>query len=240
MPLKEEFEKCGNWLFRWRSYLPFILIGIILPAMGQYNYFGNSHFWNRIWEVICLSISFMGLAIRIYTIGHAPAATSGRNIRKQKAAVLNTTGMYSIMRHPLYLGNFFIWMGISMFVHLWWVSALFILVFWIYYERIMFAEEEFLHETFGEIFEAWASRTPAFFPRFKNWQHPESPFSLRKVLRKEYSGFFAIIASFTGLEIIGDLVVEGKLNLDLMWIILFSIGLITYMTLRTLKKASII
>jgi protein-S-isoprenylcysteine O-methyltransferase Ste14 len=238
MPLKEEFEKSGNWLFRWRSYLPLIVVGIILPGMKQYNYLGNSHFWDLVWEVICLSISFLGLAIRIYTIGHTPGATSGRNTRKQKAAVLNTTGMYSIIRHPLYFGNFFIWIGISMFVHLWWVSGLFILAFWVYYERIMFAEEEFLRKKFGETFKVWASNTPAFFPKFKNWKNSKSPFSLKRVLKKEYSGFFAIIASFTGLEIIGDLVVEGELKLDLMWIILFSIGLFTYLTLRTLKKKS--
>ena len=208
--------------------------------MNQYNYPGNSHFWDLVWEVICLSISFFGMAIRIYTIGHTPSETSGRNTREQKAAVLNTTGTYSTIRHPLYFGNFFIWLGVSMFLHLWWLSILFMLAFWIYYERIMFAEEEFLRKKFGETFEAWASMTPAFFPRFKNWQSPISPFSLRRVLKKEYSGFFAIIASFTSLEIIGDLIVEGKVKYDLMWVILFSVGFITYLTLRTLKKKSTI
>ena len=125
-----------------------------------------------------------------------------------------------------------------MFVHRLWVSVLFIIAFWLCYEKIMFAEEEFLRKKFGEQFEEWASKTPAFWPRFRNWKSAESPFSLKRVLKKEYSGFFAIIASFTGLEIIGDIVVEGKLKLDLIWIIIFSIGLATYLTLRTLKKKS--
>jgi hypothetical protein len=32
-------------------------------GMKQYNYLGNSHFWDLVWEVICLSISFFGMAI---------------------------------------------------------------------------------------------------------------------------------------------------------------------------------
>lgn len=29
MALKEDFESSGNWLFRWRSYLPILVIGIV-------------------------------------------------------------------------------------------------------------------------------------------------------------------------------------------------------------------
>ncbi|MGD8521144.1 MAG: isoprenylcysteine carboxylmethyltransferase family protein [Desulfobacterales bacterium] len=238
MTLREKIEKTGSRFFRWRSYLPLIAGSFVLVGMKQYHYPLNSHYWDHAWEAVCLTISFCGLAVRIYTVGNAPPRTSGRNTKRQLADVLNTTGLYSILRHPLYLGNFFIWLGISMFIHLWWVSLMFVLMFLIIYQPIIMAEEKFLKEKFGNEYESWAHMTPAFYPRFKNWKNPKSPFSLKRVLKKEYSGFFAIIASFTCLEIIGDLIVEGKLKLDLMWIILFSIGLITYLTLRTLKKKS--
>jgi hypothetical protein len=32
-------------------------------GMKQYNYLGNSQFWDLVWELICLSISFFGMAI---------------------------------------------------------------------------------------------------------------------------------------------------------------------------------
>jgi protein-S-isoprenylcysteine O-methyltransferase Ste14 len=238
--LRKELEKTGNWLFRWRSYLPLTLTGIILLAMRHFHYLGHSHAVDQVWEAVCLIISFFGLGIRIHTIGHAPPGTSGRNTRRQVAAALNTTGMYSVVRHPLYLGNFFIWLGISMFLHIWWVSLIFILVFWLYYERIMYAEEEFLSREFGKEFEEWASRTPAFWPAVKNWKRPARPFSWRRVLRSEYSGLFAIIASFTLIEIVGDMVVEGKLEFDPMWIIIFTSGLGIYLLLRTLKKTGVL
>ena len=36
MALREELRKQGNWLFRWRSYLPLIMIVIVLLAMSYF------------------------------------------------------------------------------------------------------------------------------------------------------------------------------------------------------------
>ena len=100
----------------------------------------------------------------------------------------------------------------------------------------MFAEEEFLRRKFGEEYEKWANQTPAFLPRLRNWSPNVLPFSFRTVLRKEYSGLFAIIVSFTFLEIIGDIFAEGELEFDPVWLAILAIGTVTYLGLRTLKK----
>ena len=236
MPLREDFEKEGNWLFKRRSYLPLLAIGIILAGMRYYKYPGHSQKWDDIWEIVCMAIAFFGETIRIYTVGLVSVGTSGRNTQGQAADVLNTTGMYSIVRHPLYLGNFFIALGISMFIGLWWMILICILVFWFYYERITFAEEEFLRKKFGEGYLEWATRTPVFFPKLKNWRPPNLPFSLKTVLKREYSGIFGIIAAFTFLEVVGDMFIEGSFKLDLMWSIIFSTGLIFYFILMFIKK----
>ncbi|MGC9453013.1 MAG: methyltransferase family protein, partial [Oceanipulchritudo sp.] len=47
--------------------------------------------------------------------------TSGRNTKQQVAYSLNTTGFYSVVRNPLYLGNFFMYLGIALFTHHWWL-----------------------------------------------------------------------------------------------------------------------
>ena len=236
MPLKEDFERAGNWLFRWRSYLPLLAIGIILAGMRYYEYPGHSERGDDIWEIVCIAIAFFGEGIRIYTVGHVPIGTSGRNTLGQAADVLNTTGMYSIVRHPLYLGNFFIALGISMFIGLWWTVLICILVFWLYYERIAFAEEEFLRKKFGEQYLEWAGRTPAFFPRLENWKRPGLSFSLKTALKREYSGIFGIITALTFLEVVGDIFVEGRFKLDLMWSIIFSAGVIFYLVVMFLKR----
>ncbi|HYR68552.1 MAG TPA: isoprenylcysteine carboxylmethyltransferase family protein [Candidatus Dormibacteraeota bacterium] len=236
MQLAAEFRRAGDWLFRRRSYLPLFLLVLVHLDMVHFSYFRGSHAWDRIWELFCLAVSLLGVAIRVMTIGYRPHGTSGRNTRGQVAETLNTEGMYSIARHPLYLGNYFNWFGLALFTHDWWLPIIVTLAFWLYYERIMFAEEAFLHEKFGETYSVWAAQTPAFWPRLRSWQPPARRFSWAAVLRGEYSGLFAIVAVFTYMELLGDLVVERRLTLDGMWVGIFAVNLVLYLTLRALKR----
>ncbi len=222
----------------WRSYLPLILFPILLIALKETEYietlFGD--FADDLWELFCIVVSFGGLFIRGITIGYTPRGTSGRNTKKQIADRLNTTGIYSVVRNPLYLGNFLIMLGFVMFTQAWWAVVIAILLFWIYYERIIYAEEEFLREKFAKLFLQWAKSTPAFIPKLTRWQKPDLPFSFRNILKREYTGFFVIIITFTLLEIAGDFISEGIFEFDTEWIIFFITGVVVYLTLRTLKK----
>jgi protein-S-isoprenylcysteine O-methyltransferase Ste14 len=236
MLLQEQLSRNGAWLFRWRSYLPLVFIAVMIPAFQEFRYPFDSHAYHRIWEMFCFAITLVGLLIRCYTIGYVPKGTSGRNTKSQVADTLNTTGMYSVIRNPLYLGNFFMMLGVNMFVRVWWVCVIYALAFWLYYERIIMAEEAFLKDKFGEEYENYLRRTPVFIPNFKLWQPPILPFSLRNVMRREYSGFFGAIAAFTALEFAGEYVVQGAIVFDPVWVGIFSFGLLVYLTLRTLKK----
>jgi protein-S-isoprenylcysteine O-methyltransferase Ste14 len=238
MALKEEFIKTGNWLFRWRSYFPLLILPLLLIALREPKYLEKTAgaTAEHLWEGFCIAVSFTGLLIRSVVVGYAPKRTSGRNTEKQKAETLNTEGMYSVARHPLYLGNFFIFSGMVLFVQTIWFIVLSILSFWLYYERIMFAEEEFLREKFGETFLGWAEKTPAFLPKFRNWQKPALTFSFRNILKREYTAFFLIITAFSVLDILGDIFTQDKFKAeDSMWLILFIAGFIIYLILRTLK-----
>jgi hypothetical protein len=35
MALREDIEKQGNWLFRWRSYLPLLVMPLFIIALRQ-------------------------------------------------------------------------------------------------------------------------------------------------------------------------------------------------------------
>jgi protein-S-isoprenylcysteine O-methyltransferase Ste14 len=240
MALREEFEKKGNWLFRWRSYMPLIMVIILIASLRNFHYLDKSEQMDELWETFCLCVSFFGLAIRIITIGYTPRGTSGRNTKEQIAESLNTKGIYSVVRHPLYLGNFFIWLGIVLFAHQWMLTLVCILSFWLYYERIMFAEEAYLRNKFGKVFENWAEVTPAFIPDLKKWEKADLSFSVRNVLKREYNGFFVIILSMTLLELTGNIFAEGKPQLDMMWNIILGVGFLIWFTLRTLKKKTML
>jgi protein-S-isoprenylcysteine O-methyltransferase Ste14 len=188
------------------------------------------------WESISVAISFLGLFIRCLTVGYVPRGTSGRNTRSQVAEKLNISGMYSITRNPLYLGNFIIVFGITLFIQVWWLAVIVWLGFWFYYERIIFAEEEFLRRKFGDQFISWAQKTPVLFPRFSNWKQPDLPFSLKSVLRREFSTYFAIVAVYFFLEIGGTLLVENRFSIHSSWVIFFFVSMAVYFSLLILKK----
>jgi protein-S-isoprenylcysteine O-methyltransferase Ste14 len=200
MALTNEFKKQGGFLFKNRSYLPliFLLIGLGVHIYGKIQNPEIESAIDEYYEFICLGVSLMGLVIRILTVGFTPKNTSGRNTKMgQVADELNTTGMYSIIRHPLYLGNFLMWLGVAMLTANLWFIISFIFLFWLYYERIMYAEESFLIEKFGgDDYLIWSSLTPAFVPSFKKIIMPKYSFSIMKILKKEKNGMAAIFLLF--------------------------------------------
>ena len=234
--IREHFEQTGNWLFHRRSYLPMVCFIIIIVSLQNFKYPYGSHRLDQLWEVFCLTISLSGLAIRILTVGYVPDGTSGRNTKGQKAYVLNTTGMYSLLRHPLYLGNFLVWLGVSMFARFWWLTLIMILSYWLYYERIVFAEEKFLQQKFGQQFTDWAKKTRIFLPKLSSWKKPARPFSLRMVLKREHSTVFLIILLFFAMEEAASLITTGSFEWDIMWFTILAAGSAQYMLFRTLKK----
>ncbi|ULQ52757.1 methyltransferase family protein [Flavihumibacter fluvii] len=244
MALLEKFEKDGIWLFKYRSTLPIIIliIGLIVylqtaiqrgPLIIQGSAFENYYMY------FCLAVSFLGLFIRVYTVGHTPSNTSGRNTAEQVADSLNTTGMYSIVRHPLYLGNFFMWFGPALLTGQLWFVVSFCLFYWVYYERIMFAEEQFLRRKFGTIYTDWARSRPAFVPNFKNFVKPNLSFSWKKVLKKEKNGLLAVFLVFSLFDIAGKLIQQNT-NFNYFLIAGCVLTLLMYVVLKYLKMNTLV
>jgi hypothetical protein len=187
-------------------------------------------------ELVALLVALAGLAVRFLVAGYVPKGTSGRNLEGQEAATLNTTGPYSLVRHPLYLGNFLMWLGVVLLAAHAWVAVVFVLLFWLYVERVMAAEEAYLEERFGEDFQAWAARTPAFLPRRLRWERPPLPFSLRIMLRREFSGIYGLIAAFTSVDVLRNLTGEADYLLDPLRAGLFWGGTLFYLLMVFLKR----
>jgi protein-S-isoprenylcysteine O-methyltransferase Ste14 len=235
MGLREEFEATGNWLFRRRGYLPLLLFPLLLVAARGSTYPAGSHGLDLAWEAVCLLLALIGLGLRIGTVGFVPRGTSGRNTGGQLAGSLNTSGFYSVVRHPLYLGNYLMWLGVALFVRSWWAPVIVSLVFWLYYERIMFAEEEFLRRKFGPLYTAWAATTPAFLPRLTLWRRPGVRFCFLTVLRREHSSLLALMASLTALEVASDYSYTGRLMVDPVWGTALAVTLVLCLAVRTVK-----
>jgi protein-S-isoprenylcysteine O-methyltransferase Ste14 len=240
MALIEEMDQSGNWLFKGRSYFPLALYAMAALVIGM-GWDEHLTDFEPITAWSCLLISLVGQFIRAIAIGYVPRGTSGRNTKEgQVAEVLNSTGIYSLVRHPLYLGNFFMWLGIIIYVGNWWFTIVCCLIYWVYYERIMFAEEFFLRNKFGQTYLNWANQTPAFWPRLSGWKSPTWEFSMKNVLKREYNGFFAIFLSFALLDVFKNYKHFGFTDIahaiTPFWHTALFFSFLVFITLRSMKK----
>jgi len=240
MALQEEMEKQGNFLFKYRGSLPLLILVIGLFVYLQavrLSIIDYEGVITRVYEIICLSVCLLGLFVRIYAVSHSPKNTSGRNTKRQLAEELNTSGIYSLVRHPLYVGNFFMWLGIGILTQNPWFIIAFVFVYWVYYERIMFAEEQFLRRKFGDPYLKWAEKTPAFIPDFKNWKSPVLPFSWKKMVKKEKNGFFAVFLVIFLFREAGQYLTDKSLSVDFdFWFWAMAVSGVMYFILKILKK----
>ena len=153
--------------------------------------------FESIYFAVGIGVGLLGLLVRVYTVGYSPRNTSGRNTKEgQVADTLNQTGIYSIVRHPLYVGNFLMWLGPALVTADLWFIISFCLLYWVYYERIMYAEEQFLRKKFGAEYLRWSSTVPAFLPNFRKFTSSKISFSWKKVFKKEKNGLSALFLIF--------------------------------------------
>ncbi len=236
MALINSLESRGNLLFRYRGQIPVILFVLAVPFV----YWANNE---KIENDECLKyglliggavISLIGQIIRSIAIGTSNKFTSGRNTKEgQVAEALNTRGIYSTVRHPLYLGNYLMWIGIVVFTGNIYYVIIVSLLFWLYYERIMFAEERFLERKFGDQYMDWANKTPAFIPSFKNYNAADISFSLKTSLRREYSGVTATIIGFVFVEFLRLSFVNGAVT----WNCSLTTGLIVALAISLILRS---
>jgi protein-S-isoprenylcysteine O-methyltransferase Ste14 len=235
MALIHEFESSGNWLFKRRSWLPVFMIiaGIFVMYLDN----RQAILFDMRDELIFLGVSLFGQAIRVFTVGFAPKNTSGRNtVNGQIADELNVSGIYSVLRHPLYLGNFFMWLGPVLFLRDVWFLVVFGLLYWLYYERIMFAEEQFLRRKFGELYDKWSETVSSFIPYSFNYIPSKLPFSLRNVLKREYNSFVNIFVIFTLMDLFRNYFLSERIYLTDMWLYLSASAIVIWIVIRTIHK----
>lgn len=241
--LVEQIEQQGQWLFHRRSvfagvFLPLLALALWFPGLPGDAW--NDRDFDRLSE-IGLALSMIGLALRWFTVGAVPADTSGRSTREQRAAALNTTGMYAMVRHPLYLANAIVVTGFVASTGSLWLLAVFFAAYSLYIERIAAAEERFLESVHGDAWRVWVAHTPAFVPDIAQWRPTGLRFSVRTVLRREYNGLFGVALAYFLLEGVRDLGVAHEslrawLVDDDLWPILLVAGAVLMLLLRTLKR----
>ena len=206
MALIQLMEATGAKLFKYRGQIPVLIFVLAIPILLASWNTDLSEGWfchtplSAITVVVAILTSLCGLALRAYTVSTTPKGTSGRNTASQVADTLNTKGIYSVVRHPLYLANYLVWLGVLIYSRNMFVIIIVSLVYWIYYERIMLAEEAYLRGKFGDAFEEWAARVPAFLPKWSRFEGGMLQFSWKTFVRREYATWLSTVYAFLATD----------------------------------------
>ena len=230
-PIADALPTTGDVLFRWRSYMPLVLVPLFVVSVTD-----DRPATPFAWEFFCFIVAMSGLLVRALVVGTAPHGTSSRGTRRPTADSLSTRGAYSIVRHPLYVANTLVALGCALLSGTWYLPVIVVLLSFIYHERIAAREEAFLQTTFGDSFRAWANDVPAMIPAFGRYQPPEVPFQTRRVIMQESHGLCAIGTAFFLLDTLEDSVRIGYFQVDRRWLTIFLASLIPLLVVAISKR----
>jgi len=111
------------------------------------------------WGIVLLIV---GESIRFWALGFV----------EKKGQKLAMSGPYAFVRNPLYVGNFFLGLGVAVIVWNWIILALFLAGFLGIYTGTIRGEEKHLREMFGKPYEDYCKNVPSFLPRWTPYKAP--------------------------------------------------------------------
>lgn len=173
--------RIGGVLFRNRSWLPvpFLLVALLAP--------GSATVAN--WMIGALLV-VGGEWVRMAGVAAAGTTTRRRSRNVQR---LVTYGIFGWVRNPLYVGNFFIWMGFVVISGVLWFLPIAIIIFGIEYTLIVAYEEGVLESIFGQEYLDYKRHTPRWLPRPPSARE-SGPHDWREAWRSEVSTFMQYAA----------------------------------------------
>jgi protein-S-isoprenylcysteine O-methyltransferase Ste14 len=108
------------------------------------------------WFLLGFIISLFGELIQLWCFA---------SLDKNKT--LAVKGPYILMRNPMYIGRFFLILGVLLLAANIWVMLVFVLVYYFYMVNRVRREEAKLQVVFGEAYEGYCRDVNRFLPSFK-------------------------------------------------------------------------
>ena len=142
-----------------------VVIGVLLLVL-----FGSPPVWTAGWasELFEMLGYFLLAGAALWRIWCALFIAGSKN------GELATSGPYSMVRNPLYLGNFAGAVGFGFAVEQPYLAALFALAFALFYPSVVAREEARLGEIFGERYREYCSRVPRWIPDWSRYQEADT------------------------------------------------------------------
>ena len=146
----------GAWAFRQRSWLP-VPVALVLVVMHH----GETR---AAWPLfVGPSLVITGQTLRLWAVRHIGIISRTRTTR---FGPLVTDGPYAVLRNPLYVGNWLLWTGFTVWSGLLWMLPIAWGIFVLQYGAITRWEEERLRLHFGSAYDTYARDVPRWRPRW--------------------------------------------------------------------------
>jgi protein-S-isoprenylcysteine O-methyltransferase Ste14 len=184
-PMKTWLVALGDFSFKYRGYLlPIAVILLIVPSPRLFADPGPA-------GLLGFALAVLGQAVRVATIGLDYIIRGGKD-HKVYAETLVTGGLYSHCRNPMYVGNFFLLLGLAVASNSWAFALVGIPLSLGMHKAIVVAEEHFLRTKFGAQFDDYCARVNRWVPRLSGLGHTLKgmQFDWRRVVMKEYRAGF--------------------------------------------------
>lgn len=147
------YLKIGETLFRFRDYtpIPFVIAIMVFAKADQQSLLVGS------------LLMVLGEIVRVIGVSYIGGVSRTKTYSTGQKLI--TGGPFSHVRNPLYIGNFFLSVGIVVLsnVHLYFTLG-FILMFMVQYIPIVNWEENNLRNVFGKEFDDYTAKVPRWFP----------------------------------------------------------------------------
>ena len=186
-------DDVGEWLFKMRDYTPIPLMMLLLFTADA----------TVISATIGTLLVVLGELIRLSSVAFIGSVSRTRNTETTGGNLIDT-GPYGWVRNPLYVGNFFITFGLAVYGNVFLVVIITIIAFALQYYAIVKHEENLLIRSFGEVYDDYMQRVPAWVPK-QNIGAPSSwdwPTDFAKAIRSEKRTMTAIAFMLIALMLV--------------------------------------
>jgi protein-S-isoprenylcysteine O-methyltransferase Ste14 len=141
----------ANWVYRFRGYL---VAPPLIFAIFWSRYETEAEF---IWP-LGISLFIFGVAIRIWAQQHL-------HYRIKVHKTLTTTGPYSFVRNPIYIGNLMISLGATVISELLWLVPITFFYCLAIYTLVVRYEEAHLLDKYRESYRKYMEEVPRWIPK---------------------------------------------------------------------------
>jgi len=131
--------------------VPLALVLLLFPAIDA---------GRQIWP-LGLALVVLGQAIRMWTVRHIGVIS---RTRAPRLGPLVVSGPYLLVRNPIYVGNWFLWTGFTIWSGVLWMLPVVWAVFILQHRTIVRWEEQLLLDRFGDPYADYLTRVNRWWP----------------------------------------------------------------------------